>query len=266
MEQATDYVFAGPNAARERQRLLAVQEEFDPDTFRRLEQLGVGPGWACLEVGCGAGSVLGWLAARVGPAGKAVGLDLDPRFVAEPLATNVAIRGGDVATTDLEKGSFDLVHARFVFIHVGQREAALANVLRALKPGGWLLLEEPDFGPAGPASENGIESRVVNTVYEATRQMYLAAGGDPFLGRRLVGWLQAHGLQVERAEAKAALWQGGSQRARLRRQAVEQLWPRLLATGAVTEAELEEFQRGAEDSAVWAFDYTTVAVWGRTRA
>ena len=74
----SDYVFAMPDPERERQRLLAVQEEFDAATFARLERLDVQRDWACLEIGCGAGSVLRWLAERTD---RTVGLDLDLRMV-----------------------------------------------------------------------------------------------------------------------------------------------------------------------------------------
>ncbi len=259
MTHQPEYVFATPDLERERERLLAVQDEFDAATFARLERLGVQRDWTCLEIGCGAGSVLRWLAERTA---HAVGLDLDPRMVGD-VPANVEVRQADVATADLGEAVFDLAHARFVFIHVRQRDAALRNVLRALKPGGWLLLEEPDFSPARAVSDDSEDAAVITKMYEATRQMYLKTGGDPFLGRRLVGWLQGHGLHVEGAEASVSLWRGGSHRARLRRQGVEHLWSRLLDTGAVTEADLQRFLALALDPGVWAFDYTTVAVWAR---
>jgi SAM-dependent methyltransferase len=166
---------------------------------------------------------------------------------------------------ELGENVFDLVHGRFVFIHIREREKALANVLRSLKPEGRLLLEEPNFGAAGPSWEEGTGAGVIARIYEATRQMYLATGGDPFLGRRLAGWLQGRGLDIQGSEASSALWRGGSPRGRLRRLAVEHLWPRLLATGAVSEDDLQVFLKVAEEPAVWAFDYTTVAVWGCKR-
>ena len=51
---------------RERERLRLLEDSFDPGTFRWLDQLGVGSGWRCLEVGAGGGSVARWLADRVG--------------------------------------------------------------------------------------------------------------------------------------------------------------------------------------------------------
>lgn len=259
MTQQPGYVFATPDPERERQRLLAVQDEFDAASFACLERLGVQRDWACLEIGCGAGSVLRWLAERTE---HAVGLDLEPRLVGD-VPANVEVRQADVATADLGEEDFDLAHARFVFIHVRQRDAALAKVLRALKPGGWLLREEPDFSPARAASDDSEDVAVIAKIYEATRRMYLQTGGDPFLGRRLAGWLQGHGLHIAGAEARASLWQGGSHRGRLRRQAVEHLWPRLLDTGEVTEADLQRFLTLALDPGVWGFDYTTVAAWGK---
>ena len=53
---------------REHARLRALEDAFDGASIRHLAERGVGAGWRCLEVGCGAGSVARWLAERVGPA------------------------------------------------------------------------------------------------------------------------------------------------------------------------------------------------------
>lgn len=64
----TTYVF--DNAWRQaRQRLAAIEEWLDPGTVHHLRERGVGPGWRCLEVGAGGGSVAAWLCDHVGPAG-----------------------------------------------------------------------------------------------------------------------------------------------------------------------------------------------------
>src|SRR5438034_3794011 len=51
----------------ERQRLRALSDIYDPDTIRHLEDLGVGTGWRCLEVGAGEGSIARWLSAHPRP-------------------------------------------------------------------------------------------------------------------------------------------------------------------------------------------------------
>jgi SAM-dependent methyltransferase len=265
MNQRRVYVFGDTASDEEHRRLLAVQEEFDPDTFRLLDRLGVAPGWSCLEIGCGAGSVLRRLAERVGPGGQVVGLDLETRFVGDLTGQNIEVRQGDVATADLGREQFDLAHARFVLIHVPQREAALARIVQALKPGGWLLLEEPDFIAAGSATDNPAERDPVNRVYEAIRRMYAAAGAEANIGRRLTTWMQAHGLDVRGVQAAVALYRGGSGRARLRGMSVVALRARLLATGVVSEADLDWFLEQAGRPDFWAFDYTTVSAWARKK-
>ncbi|HEY2577030.1 MAG TPA: hypothetical protein VGI74_12035, partial [Streptosporangiaceae bacterium] len=62
-------------------RLVALEEGYDPGTVSRLENLGVGRGWSCLEVGAGAGSITRWLGRRVGAEGEIVAIDLDTSFL-----------------------------------------------------------------------------------------------------------------------------------------------------------------------------------------
>ncbi|HET9109188.1 MAG TPA: hypothetical protein VFN78_00040, partial [Ktedonobacterales bacterium] len=65
------------NAWQEQDRRLARLEAwFDPGTIQHLEALGVGPGWRCLEVGAGAGSIAAWLCNRVGPEGSVLATDI----------------------------------------------------------------------------------------------------------------------------------------------------------------------------------------------
>lgn len=63
--------------AREPERLRALENACDPQTTAVLNRLGVGPGWRCLEVGAGAGSIAAWLADTVTPGGAVHAVDLD---------------------------------------------------------------------------------------------------------------------------------------------------------------------------------------------
>src|SRR6516164_7895571 len=76
----------------ERQRLALLTQFADAITTRRLTELGVGPGWRCLDVGAGDGSVARWLAGRVGPRGRVVATDLNPRFLAGHGLPNLEVR------------------------------------------------------------------------------------------------------------------------------------------------------------------------------
>ena len=58
-------------------RFDALEETFDELTTRHLGRIGVEPGWRCLELGAGGGSIAVWLATQVGPAGRVVATDID---------------------------------------------------------------------------------------------------------------------------------------------------------------------------------------------
>lgn len=63
-----------------RQRLGLLEDAFDVNSMRYLNDLGVSDGWQCLEVGAGGGSIVGWLCRQVGPGGRVVATDLDNAF------------------------------------------------------------------------------------------------------------------------------------------------------------------------------------------
>lgn len=68
-------------ATAEYQRLDLMSKILDPWTKGYLRTLGLGPGWRCLELGSGNGSVAEWLCAEVGPAGTVTAVDVNPVLV-----------------------------------------------------------------------------------------------------------------------------------------------------------------------------------------
>jgi ubiquinone/menaquinone biosynthesis C-methylase UbiE len=125
-------------------RFTALSAIFDPPTFRRIEALGIAPGWRCWEVGAGGPSVPRGLAERVGPAGRVLATDIDVSWTREAAGPALEVRGHDVARDDPPAETFDLVHARLVLMHLPDRERALRSMIAALRPGGRLLLEDAD--------------------------------------------------------------------------------------------------------------------------
>ena len=158
-----------------------------PTTLALLGRAGVGAGLRCLDVGCGAGEVTFDLASLVGPTGHVVGVDLDPTKVElgrgdaqQARVTNVEFRVADISD-GLGEGEYDVVYARFLLTHVRDPEAALAAMVRALKPGGRLVVEDIDYRGSFAHPESAAFERY-EEIYELSAQ---ANGGDPFIGARL---------------------------------------------------------------------------------
>lgn len=256
------YVFAETQLDAELERLMAVQTVCDAATHRNLERVGIRAGWECLEVGAGAGSIMHWLRDRVGERGRVVAVDRDPRFIQAVRRSRLEVRQLDIVTEPLEAASFDLVHARFVLMHISEREQAIANLVQALRPGGWLLIEDADFATALPPDQSDA-SQAVQQVFDATRQFYVSIGVDPYLGRKLPAWLQQLGLQNIETATEIGFVQGGSARARIWQLAVEHLRQPLLDTGIPSEGAIDRFLNVTTDPTAWSLDYTTVAAWGQ---
>jgi SAM-dependent methyltransferase len=130
----------------ERVRLAGLEAALDPGTRAHLTRLGVGPGTRCLEVGAGGGSVAFWLAEKVAPGGTVVATDLETDFL-ESEATRhprLEVLRHDIMAAALPTG-FDLVHARWLVEWLPDKRLALQRMAAALRPGGVLLIEEPDF-------------------------------------------------------------------------------------------------------------------------
>jgi hypothetical protein len=95
-------------------RFDALSAVFDPGTIGHLEKCGIGPGWHCLEVGGGGGSIAAWLSQRVGPTGGVLVTDIDPRHLKSLKFANLEVRCHNIVKDPLPEASFDLVHARLV--------------------------------------------------------------------------------------------------------------------------------------------------------
>ena len=189
-----------------RRRLALLEHALDPSTFRRLATIGVAPGWRCLDLGAGGGTVCEWLSPHVGPTGRVVALDLDARFVRPLPCANVEVREENVVDAELPAGTFDLVHTRWTLLHVPERDRVLERLVAALKPGGTLFLEEPDVLPVAALDRTGwhdVSMRIFPVI--------AARGSDVAWARALPHRVQALGLGDVRAEAEFAWFHGRSE-------------------------------------------------------
>ncbi len=234
-----------------------MSQLLDPLHRRLLDRLGARPGVRALEVGCGNGSISAWLAERTGPDGRAVALDLDLSLI-EVEAPNLEFRRGDILAGPVEPGWFDLVTARAVLHHLPDAGAAIANLLASLRPGGAILLIEPDFLPVSIA-----EPTAVRKFWEGWLSWSRRRGIDYMIGRRLPARLAALGVEQIAATAETALYNGGSPWARYWRQTVAELRGQLIESGALDERSVDVFLTHCDDSAWWTQTIAFTAVHGR---
>jgi SAM-dependent methyltransferase len=255
--------YAFDNASRHAPaRFDALSSIFDEGTIRHLEARGVAEGWSCLEVGGGGGSIAAWLHDRVGPTGRVLATDLDTRFLETLDLPRLEVRRHDVVSDPLPEAAFDLVHTRLVLVHLPERDRALARLVAALKPGGWVLCEEFDGismlpDPAVNPREVALEAAA------ATRRVVAERGVEPRYGRLLPGELERHGLVDLGAEGRVFMWRGGSAGARLLRANFEQLRDEIVGTGLLSEEELERDIARLDDPSFAAPSPVLWAAWGR---
>jgi SAM-dependent methyltransferase len=259
------YVYARAAAAIEVDRLRSLEEMFDPNTTRRLAALGAVPGARVLEVGFGAGSVARWLAGQVGPDGRVVATDLDIAHLAGAGPPNLEVRRHDLRVEALEPGAYDLVHARALLEHLADPDAGLDRLVRAVRPGGALVVEDVDFGPDMVAVLSPIAWRdgappLISDVAGAIRAVFRRAGAHPELGRTLPGRLAGAGLRDVSAEVYAPLTPAA---VRFMRLSILRLREPILATGLVTDVELDAMLAMTEDPNFRAAPLFLVTAWGR---
>lgn len=242
------------------ERFDALAQLFDPSTFRHIEALGLSSSWRVWEVGAGGPSVPAWLAEKT--EGNVLATDIDTTWLAREPA-RYATRRHDIGTDPAPDGLFDLVHARLVLLHVPERGAALSTMVAALRPGGWLLLEEADPGlqPLVCPDDIGPDQVLANKLKDGFRALMAERGADLAFGRTLPRLLREIGLADVQADAYFPM--GGPMCNELERATIEQIRDRLVASGRATEAEIDEH---LVNVASGALDLTTspmVSAWGR---
>jgi SAM-dependent methyltransferase len=223
--------------------MLRLQAQvWEEDSAALFDQIPVRPGWECVDVGCGAMGVLRPLSERVGEGGRVLGIDADESFVraaelfiADNELTNVRVKQADIFSDGLPDEMFDLVHLRFMFAPYGRDDDLLARALTLLRPGGVLVVQEPDASswntmPPHPAFEE-LKSLILDTVRRG--------GGDFNAGQRVFRRLRRSGLQKVMARACVHALSGAHPYMRLPLQFAESLRDRILAANLIESEELD---------------------------
>jgi ubiquinone/menaquinone biosynthesis C-methylase UbiE len=141
-------------------RLLSIAQSSAEMARAAFHRVGVQPGWDAIDCGCGPLGGLAVLAELVGPDGRVVGVDFSEpavrqaRTVASTLGLgNVEVVAGDIHALDPAAlgGPFDLAYTRLFLMHQPDVVRTLRRIAGLLRPGGWLVAQEPLRTPP-PAS------------------------------------------------------------------------------------------------------------------
>jgi ubiquinone/menaquinone biosynthesis C-methylase UbiE len=170
-----------------------------------LRELALAGGESVLDVGSGLGQLTRGMARAVAPRGRVLGVERDAQQLAEAQRQArkageldlVEWRQGDATKLPLERaewGRFDVAHARFVLEHVSEPERVVRQMVRAVRPGGRIVLSDDDhqvlrLWPEPPG---------FTEVWQAYIRAYDRLACDPFVGRRLVSLLRNAGARPRR--------------------------------------------------------------------
>ncbi len=180
-------------------RLEVLNDLFGAASREFLVAVGLGEGARVLDVGCGTGTLTTWIARAVGTSGHVIGTDADARQIdlarqrAEAAGlTNIDFFEGRVGIDALPAGVFDIVHCRFVLMHLKDVDSAVVAMCRSVRKGGILACEEATAASVftSPPCEPIMRMNDLYRVISQTR------GIDSDLGDRLFGLLARHGTGV----------------------------------------------------------------------
>ena len=251
---------------RERERLGKIEEALDPWTVRAIEATNPAPGWRCLEVGGGGGSIAEWLCERVGPTGRVVATDLEIRFLEVIEAPNLEVRRHDVISDPLEEDCYDLIHTRAVLDHLPERDEVIPGLVAALRPGGWLVLEGGDFssvrGVAGPEADEEFFRSAFFSILEVSRSF----GMDPVYGRRIGTVLRNAGLERVHVEGLVLEWGADHPLAALFDLTFQRLRDAALEKGVLTSGDYDRLLGLMRSPGFRALSHTVYAARGRRSA
>lgn len=161
------------------------------------------PGMCLLDCGCGPGTITVGLAELVAP-GEVIGIDANADLIAAAQTnatnagvSNVSFQTGDAYSLPFEENSFDAVWLHAVLEHLSDPGAALREMRRVLKPGGFIGVRELDLDSLLFAPESAEISRCIQLWIRLTRDN----GGDAQVGKKLVGLLVEAGFSEPRMSA-----------------------------------------------------------------
>ncbi|UUU43893.1 class I SAM-dependent methyltransferase [Streptomyces sp. NBC_00162] len=230
---------------------------YDETTMARLRQLGVGPGWTCLEVGAGTGTVARRLLGEAGVA-QVLAVDRDVRFLAAHPVPGLTTLQADITSEDFSPGLFRLVHARFVLMHLPSPQQMVSRLAGLVAPGGVLVVSDAvdlttDSAPVTPYT------RAMRAMWQGLRD---SIGTDVSQVTHRTELLQAAGLEAVAAEIHVPPLLPGSAISRFWADTWGRARAAMVATGLVDDAQLDEAVRYLDSPGCTGLSPGMLTAWG----
>lgn len=246
-------------------RIRAAEEFFDEGTKRVISALPYDRGGVALEVGAGGGSIARWLSETSSPGGRVVATDIDTGpLLAQPAPDHLTVLKHNIVDDELEAQAYDLIHARLLLEHLPARLQVLGKLINALRPGGWLLIEDVDYAGAVPVSDFG--SAIHERVQSVRLTEFARNGIDHYLGRRLPELMRREGLHNVGHDGRVSLMEGGSAGARWLKLSLSFLRGRLVGPELLSDEEIDEMLELLDNPEWSAIGPIMIAAWGQRRA
>lgn len=246
-----------PEQSGEGERIDYGALAYDDFTLARLRSLGAGPGWRCLDVGAGTGTVSRRLLGEAGVE-SVLAVDRDVRFLRDRPVPGLELLEADISTPGFAPGGFHLVHARFVLMHLAGHESLITALAELVAPGGVLVLSD-----AVDLTSGRTPSTPYTTAMEAMWQGLRASIGTD------VSWvpsyphlLRAAGLEPVAAEMHVPPLQPGSPISRFWADTWERSRPAMLATGRVDDAAIDAAVRYLDSDTCSSLSAGMLTAWG----
>jgi SAM-dependent methyltransferase len=242
-----------------KRRLSLLEQCLDPITKRRMTMLGIHEGDRCLEVGAGGGSIATWLCDQVGWTGRVIATDINIQLLQDIKLSNFSAIKHDITVDSPPGVGFDFVHARWLLHHLPEPVLAIRRMIDILRPGGWLLLEEPDFFPVLTSTSQ----LYIDFIIAFTDNVVRASGRDAFWARALPGLVAGMGLRQIGGEGDFPVLRAGSPIAEFYSLSAQQIRKRIIGSGALSAGRFDEALKLLKSPDFWALGGGGVAVWGQ---
>jgi ubiquinone/menaquinone biosynthesis C-methylase UbiE/GNAT superfamily N-acetyltransferase len=247
-----EYPFASHGSEYERLRL--IEDSFDEKSKKHLLKAGLKKGMNCLEVGLGAGSLASWMKKEVGAEGSVLGVDLTTEHA--DINEGYELLEGNILELEIAT-DFDLIHLRYVLIHNTAAKAIIQRLYTLLKPGGKLVIEEPDFTLAKWMDAK--ELQACKRVNSAVCKMFERKGLRPHYGSIVHLELKEAGFKTLESKSYLHLCGGDEDVANVMALSAEALSDAYLATGVCSKEDIDAYIQACKDPDSLGVYYATVA-------